>query len=145
MLETQFDDISPQAMAYLLEKLFANGAIDVFTQAIAMKKSRLGVLLTVLCHPSQQAQCQNLIFQETTTLGIRARHQSRYALERDWQTVEIPAGSVRIKIAYSGEVGQSDIVNMHPEFEDCAALAKATNQPWQTIYHQAIAAQGNRG
>jgi hypothetical protein len=144
VLETQLDDLQPQAIAYLLEKLLANGAIDVFTQAIAMKKSRLGVLLTVLCHPSQQAQCQNLIFQETTTLGIRVRHQQRYALERDWQTVEIPAGSVRVKRAYRGEIGQSEIINIHPEFEDCAALAKATNQPWQTIYHQAIAAQANQ-
>ncbi|MFM1842599.1 MAG: hypothetical protein RLZZ490_1335, partial [Cyanobacteriota bacterium] len=140
VIETQLDDLQPQAIAYLLEKLLANGAIDVFTQGITMKKSRLGVLLTVLCHPAQQRHCQNLIFQETTTLGIRVRPQQRYALARDWQTVQLPAGSVRVKIAYSGAVGQSDIINIHPEFEDCATLAQATHQPWQTIHHQAIAA-----
>lgn len=140
VLETQLDDLQPQAIAYLLETLLANGAIDVFTQPITMKKSRLGTLLTVLCHPDRQGQCQNLIFRETTTLGIRVRHQPRYILTRDWQTVQLPAGSVRIKVAYDGDPDQSTLINAHPEFEDCAALAKATGQPWQTIHQQAIAA-----
>ncbi|MGA1621828.1 MAG: nickel pincer cofactor biosynthesis protein LarC [Synechocystis sp.] len=140
VLETQLDDLQPQAIAYLLDALLAAGAIDVFTQGITMKKSRLGTLLTVLCHPDHQAQCQRLIFQETTTLGIRVRHQPRYVLTRDWQTVQLPAGPVRIKLAYEGDVGQSPLINAHPEFEVCAAIARATNQPWQRIHQQAIAA-----
>jgi uncharacterized protein (TIGR00299 family) protein len=139
VLETQLDDLQPQAIAYLLEKLLAEGAMEVFSQPITMKKSRLGTLLTVLCHPDRQAHCQTLIFQETTTLGIRVQHQPRYSLARQWQTVDLPAGPVRIKIAYGGEPDPSQIINAHPEFEDCVALARATNQPWQLIHQQAIA------
>jgi uncharacterized protein (TIGR00299 family) protein len=143
VLETQLDDLQPQAIGYLLENLLSQGAIDVFTQAIGMKKSRPGILLTVLCAPEHQAHYQNILFRETTSLGIRVRQQQRYALEREWETVVIPDGSIRIKIAYGYEKGKKVILNVHPEFADCAALAKATNQPWQLIHHQAIAAAEN--
>ncbi len=140
VLETQLDDIQPQAVGYLLESLLHQGAIDVFTQALAMKKSRPGILLTVLCAPENQNHCLNLLFRETTSLGVRVRQQQRYALEREWQTVVIAHGSIRIKVAYSYQAGKKNILNAHPEFVDCAALAKATGQPWQLIHQQAIAA-----
>ncbi|MBE9241528.1 nickel pincer cofactor biosynthesis protein LarC [Synechocystis salina] len=140
VLETQLDDLQPQAVGYLLESLLHQGAIDVFTQAIAMKKSRPGILLTVLCAPENQNHCLNLLFRETTSLGVRVRQQQRYALEREWQTVVIAHGSIRIKVAYSYQAGTKIILNAHPEFVDCAALAKATGQPWQLIHQQAIAA-----
>ncbi|AIE74235.1 MULTISPECIES: nickel pincer cofactor biosynthesis protein LarC [unclassified Synechocystis] len=140
VLETQLDDLQPQAVGYLLENLLNQGAIDVFTQAIAMKKSRPGILLTVLCTPEKQNHCLNLLFRETTSLGIRVRQQERYALEREWQTVIIADGSVRIKLAYGYRAGKKIILNAHPEFADCAALAKATGQPWQLIHQQAIGA-----
>ncbi|AGF50422.1 slr1411 [Synechocystis sp. PCC 6803] len=143
VLETQLDDIQPQAVGYLLESLLHQGAIDVFTQAIAMKKSRPGILLTVLCAPENQNHCLNLLFRETTSLGVRVRQQQRYALEREWQTVVIPHGPIRIKVAYGYQAGKKIILNAHPEFADCAALAKATGQPWQLIHQQAIGAWSN--
>jgi pyridinium-3,5-bisthiocarboxylic acid mononucleotide nickel chelatase len=136
VLETQLDDLSPQAIGYLFEPLFAAGAVDVFTQAIGMKKSRPGFLLTVLCpHPAVNA-CETVLFRETTTLGIRRSQQQRTVLAREWQTVTTDYGPVRLKIArYQGE-----IVNMQPEFADCAALAQAQTLPWQRVHQAALQA-----
>jgi uncharacterized protein (DUF111 family) len=77
VLETQIDDLNPQAIAYLSEALLQVGALDVFSQAITMKKSRLGILLTVICALDKIATCENMIFQETTTLGIRRTIQEQ--------------------------------------------------------------------
>ena len=139
VLETQIDDLNPQAIAYTLERLLAAGALDVYTQAIAMKKSRLGVLLTVICQPQQVAVCQEIIFRETTTLGIRARTQTRSILPREIRTVATEYGKVRIKIATWGEGDNQQIINVQPEYEDCASLARQHNIPWQEIHRQAIA------
>jgi uncharacterized protein (TIGR00299 family) protein len=137
ILETQLDDLNPQAIGYLFDKLFQAGAVDVFTTAIGMKKSRPGILLTVICHPEKVVLCQNIIFQETTTLGIRLVQQTRTILERQVCPVKTPYGSVSIKIAYAPN---GNPLNIQPEFEDCAQLAQQWNQPWQTIHHAAIAA-----
>jgi uncharacterized protein (DUF111 family) len=137
ILETQLDDLNPQAIGYLFDKLFQAGAVDVFTTAIGMKKSRPGILLTVICHPEKVVLCQNIIFQETTTLGIRLIQQTRTILERQVCPVKTPYGSVSIKIAYAPN---GKPLNIQPEFEDCAQLAQQWNQPWQTIHHSAIAA-----
>ncbi len=139
VLETQIDDLSPQAIAYTLERLLAAGALDVYTQAINMKKSRLGILLTVICHPQQVAVCKEIIFRETTTLGIRQRTQIRSILPREIRPVDTKYGKVRIKIATWGEEDNQEIINVQPEYEDCATLARQHNLPWQEIYRQAIA------
>jgi pyridinium-3,5-bisthiocarboxylic acid mononucleotide nickel chelatase len=138
VLETQLDDLNPQVVAYTLEQLLAAGALDVFTQAITMKKSRSGILLTVICHPEQAAICQEIIFCETTTLGIRQRTQSRSILEREIQSVETKYGVVRIKIASWGERKDKRIINVQPEYEDCAALARKHNLAWREISQIAI-------
>lgn len=139
VLETQIDDLSPQAIAYTLERLLGAGALDVYTQGISMKKSRLGILLTVICHPQQVAVCQEIIFCETTTLGIRVRTQTRSILPREIRTVATKYGKVRIKIATWGEGDNQEIINVQPEYEDCATLARQHNLPWQEIHRQAIA------
>ncbi|WP_036486081.1 nickel pincer cofactor biosynthesis protein LarC [Myxosarcina sp. GI1] len=145
VLETQIDDLSPQAIAYTSEKLLQTGALDVFTQAIAMKKSRVGILLTVICHPELVATCKTVIFRETTTLGIRETTQTRSILNREIETVETKYGAVKIKVASWGEGNAKEIVNIHPEYEDCAALAKKNAISWQEIHQQAIALwQNNR-
>ncbi|MGL5033692.1 MAG: nickel pincer cofactor biosynthesis protein LarC, partial [Microcystaceae cyanobacterium] len=138
VLETQLDDLNPQIIGYLFEELFKLGALEVFTTAIAMKKSRPGILLTVLCHPEKMILCQNLIFRETTTLGIRGWEQNRTILDRKFQLVKTPYGSVSVKLAYDS---QGNLLNLQPEFEDCAQWARQHNLPWQTIYQAAIAAQ----
>jgi len=129
VLETQIDDQTPQGLAYAMEQLFAAGALDVWTQAIAMKKSRLGTLLTVLCPPERAAACEAALFRETTTLGIRRRQQERLALRREFQTVETPYGTVAVKLGY----WQGQIVNMQPEYEDCARLARQAGVPLSAV------------
>src|SRR6476661_2467717 len=95
VLETQIDDLSPQAIGYVFDALFAAGALDVFTAPIVMKKSRLGVLLTAICHPQFQDACEAVIFRETTTLGIRRSTQQRTILHREIQTVKTEYGEVK--------------------------------------------------
>jgi len=133
VLETQIDDLNPQAVGYLYERLLEAGALDVFTTAIMMKKSRPGLLLTVLSQAEKVEECQKIIFRETTTLGIRHSRQERTILERESRTIETIYGSVRVKIARY----QGSLVNVQPEYEDCAKLAKQEQKPWRFI-HQLV-------
>ncbi|MBD2460697.1 nickel pincer cofactor biosynthesis protein LarC [Oscillatoria sp. FACHB-1407] len=133
VLETQIDDLNPQAIGYVMEALFAVGAVDVFTQAIAMKKSRPGLLLNVICHPDQIEACESLIFRETTTLGIRRSMQQRSILQRMIQTVQTPYGEVRVKVAWH----RGSLTNAQPEYEDCAAIARQHNIPWREVHRLA--------
>ncbi|MEE3718640.1 nickel insertion protein [Tumidithrix elongata RA019] len=124
VLETQVDDLSPQVVAYVMEQLLHHGALDVFTQAVGMKKSRTGLLLTAIC-PSDRAQiCEQVLFRETTTLGIRHRLQERTILPREIRWVDTEYGRARVKITQ-----RSDIYTVHPEYEDCAQLARQHQVP----------------
>ncbi len=143
VLETQLDDLNPQAIGYVLNKLLQAGAVDVFTQAIGMKKSRPGILLTVICHPDAIATCQEIIFRETTTLGIRYSLQNRAILNREMQIVKTPYGEIAVKIAYGEHNGNQTVLNVQPEYEDCVELAQQTGEPWQVIHQSAIAAWYN--
>ncbi|MEG4087565.1 nickel pincer cofactor biosynthesis protein LarC [Microcoleus sp. POL10_C6] len=134
VLETQIDDLSPQAIGYVFDALFAAGALDVFTAPIVMKKSRLGVLLTAICHPQFQDACEAVLFRETTTLGIRRSTQQRTILHREIQTVKTEYGEVKIKVAKSGET----IVNVQPEYEDCAEIARLKNISWREVHRLAL-------
>ncbi len=134
VLETQIDDMNPQVVGYLFDRLLAAGAWDVFTQPVGMKKSRPGILITVICQPSQVANCEKIIFQETTTIGIRRSTQQRSILPRQIHMVMTPYGQVRVKVATSNLPDVSDIWNIQPEFADCAAIAQQNQLPWQTIY-----------
>lgn len=138
VLETQIDDLSPQAIGYAFEALFAAGALDVFTQAIGMKKSRPGILLTVICHPENLLSCETVLFQETTTLGIRRTTQQRAILQREIQQMETEYGKVRVKIAWKGQSSKKVIANVQPEYEDCADLARKHNIPWREIQRLAL-------
>ncbi len=134
LLETQIDDLNPQAIGYIFDRLFEVGALDVFTQAIGMKKSRPGILLTVICKKEAIRECETVLFQETSTLGIRRSEQQRHALQREIQIVETRYGSVPIKIAWY----QGKIVNAQPEYEDCARIAQVRHRPWKEIYQVAL-------
>ena len=138
ILETQLDDLNPQITAYTLEQLLAAGALDVFTQNIGMKKSRSGILLTVICHPQLASACKKIIFRETTTLGIRERNQLRTILHREIKQVETKYGTIRIKIATWNQGENSEIINVKPEYEDCATLARQKNVSWQEIAETAL-------
>ncbi len=134
VLETQIDDLSPQAIAYTFDALFNAGALDVFSQPIVMKKSRAGILLTVICYPEKLANCEAVLFQETTTLGIRRSTQQRAILQREFHQVQTPFGEVRVKVAYN----QGALANVQPEYEDCAALAKQHQKSWREIHRLAL-------
>jgi pyridinium-3,5-bisthiocarboxylic acid mononucleotide nickel chelatase len=134
VLETQIDDMNPQVVGYLFDRLLEAGALDVFTQPVGMKKSRPGILITVICQPDQVANCEKIIFQETTTIGIRRSTQQRSILPRQLHTVNTPYGQVRVKVATSNLSNATDIWNIQPEFADCAAIAQQNQLPWQTIY-----------
>ncbi|AKG23785.1 nickel pincer cofactor biosynthesis protein LarC [Calothrix sp. 336/3] len=139
-LETQIDDISPQAIGYVMEELFHIGALDVFTQGIGMKKSRPGILLTVICHPEKVAECEAILFRETTTLGIRRSTQQRAILHRELQEVNTDYGAVKVKIAWQERAGEKQILNVQPEYDDCAQLARNHQVPWREIQRLAIQA-----
>ncbi|MCU0541113.1 MAG: nickel pincer cofactor biosynthesis protein LarC [Oscillatoriaceae cyanobacterium Prado104] len=134
VLETQIDDLNPQAIAYVFDALFAAGALDVFSTPIVMKKSRLGVLLTAICPPELHEACETVIFRETTTLGIRRSIQQRTVLHREIHQVQTPYGAVRIKIAKAGK----SIANVQPEYEDCAEIARANSISWREVHRLAL-------
>ena len=138
VLETQIDDLNPQAIGYVFEALFAVGAVDVFTQPIGMKKSRPGILLTVICHPDNLLACEAVLFRETTTLGIRRSTQQRAILQREIQSVEIEYGQVRVKVAWHGQEKNKSIANIQPEYEDCAEIARNYNIPWREVHRLAL-------
>jgi len=137
LLETQIDDLNPQAISYVYESLFAVGALDVFTQAIAMKKSRPGTLLTVVCHPEDVSACEAVMFRETTTLGIRRSIQERSVLHREMQSVETEYGTVQVKVAWLDR-SQPQPTNVQPEYEDCARIARQHALPWRTVHQLAL-------
>ncbi len=136
MLETNIDDLNPEVYDYVMERLFASGARDVFLSTIQMKKNRPGILLQVLCEPVDREQLRAVIFAETSTLGIRSYAVERVALRRDSKTVTTAYGSVRIKMGYSPD-GR---ISAAPEYEDCKRLAQETNTPLKVVYEAALLA-----
>jgi len=138
VLETQIDDLNPQVFSYIFEALFTAGAVDVITQPIGMKKSRTGILLTVICHPDKLASCEAVLFRETSTLGIRRTTQQRAVLQREMQKVETIYGTISVKVAWTGKATEKVITNVQPEYEDCAELAKQNNIPWREIHRLAL-------
>jgi pyridinium-3,5-bisthiocarboxylic acid mononucleotide nickel chelatase len=137
VLETQIDDVNPQVIGYLFDRLLDAGAVDVFTQPVGMKKSRPGVLMTVICHLAQVTTCETILFKETTTLGIRRSQQQRSILPRSLKTVDTEYGKVLVKVATSNLPGNNETWNIQPEFADCAQLAQQHQVPWQRVHDAA--------
>jgi len=139
VLEANLDDMSPQVLGYAMERLLAEGALDVFSVPVQMKKNRPGALLTVLTKPEDADRLTKLMFSETTTLGVRRRDESRQVLQRRWETVETTWGPVRIKIANMN----GTLSNYAPEYEDCRALAEAHHVPLKRVIEEAVRKFGN--
>jgi pyridinium-3,5-bisthiocarboxylic acid mononucleotide nickel chelatase len=137
VLSTQIDDLNPQAIGYIFDRLFEAGAVDVFTQPIGMKKSRPGILLTVICPVDRSIDCEQIMFTETSTLGIRRDRQTRSILPRQIEHVETKYGTVRVKIATNNLVDDDRLINIQPEYEDCAAIAHQYQISWQEV-HQLV-------
>jgi uncharacterized protein (TIGR00299 family) protein len=134
VLESNLDDLSPQVLAYTMERLLAEGALDVFSVPVQMKKSRAGALLTVLAKVEDADRLTKTIFAETTTLGVRCREENRQTLSRRWETVDTTWGKVRIKVANMN----GSVSNYAPEYEDCRTLAEEQHVPLRTVMQEAI-------
>jgi len=133
VLEGNLDDLNPQVFGYVMDRLLEEGALDVFGVPVQMKKNRPGMLLTVLCKPEDTSKLTELIFAETTTLGVRRRDEVRQTLARRWENVRTQWGEVRIKIASMN----GTITNYAPEYEDCRRIAAEHRVPLKTVMQEA--------
>jgi hypothetical protein len=134
VLETAIDDSTPQVLAYLSEAALAAGALDVMMTPVHMKKNRLGTMITILCEPADRRRFQDLLFRETSTIGVRSRLEHRQRLQRGIVSVETEWGEVRLKVARLNGV----VVNSAPEFEDCRRIALLHHVPLKDIQRAAI-------
>ncbi len=130
VLETNIDDLNPETYDYVMGRLFAAGALDVFLAPIQMKKNRPATLISVICWPSAAAVLSDILFGETSTLGIRRYEVMRQALPRRSQTVKTPYGPVRVKVAHWGDAQ----TKAAPEYEDCRKLAAEHDVPLREVY-----------
>lgn len=136
VLEANLDDMNPQVYGYFLEKALGAGALDVFATPVQMKKNRPGFLITVLCQPADESRFQEMLFMETTTLGVRSTTSQRRILQREWAKVATKFGEVRIKVGLlNGQVQQAS-----PEFDDCRKLATEKNVALQVVLDAALRA-----
>ena len=133
VLEANLDDMSPLLGGYFMEQALEAGALDVFYTPVQMKKDRPGLMLTVLCPPDRVAALTTLIFEQTTTIGLRFYQARRRVLERSFVTVDTSLGPVRIKLAkLNGRV-----LNAAPEYDDCQRLAREKAVPLKQVLAEA--------
>ncbi|HZH89917.1 MAG TPA: nickel pincer cofactor biosynthesis protein LarC [Pyrinomonadaceae bacterium] len=137
MIETNLDDASPQIVGYAMERAFALGALDCFLTPIQMKKNRPGVVISILCRAAEREALTKLLFDETTTLGVRTYEVERRALEREFLSVETVFGAINVKVARRGD---GSLVNVAPEYEDCRAAATGAGVPLHVVETAARAA-----
>lgn len=129
VIEANLDDMNPQIYGHFQERALTAGALDVYTTPVQMKKNRPGTLLTVLCKPQDTQKLMDLIFAETTTIGVRSYNAQRRVLPRESVVVSTDYGEIRMKIAsVNGHIRQAT-----PEYEDCRKLAIEKNVPLQQV------------
>lgn len=137
MIETNVDDTTPQVLGYVSERAFALGALDCFLTPVQMKKNRPGTLVSILCRSAEQEALTQLLFDETTTLGVRSYEVVRRALEREFVRVETEFGAISVKVA---RAAGGRVSNVAPEFEDCRAAALGAGVPLREVERAARAA-----
>ncbi|HOW76772.1 MAG TPA: nickel pincer cofactor biosynthesis protein LarC [Candidatus Competibacteraceae bacterium] len=136
MLECNIDDMNPEYYDHVLDRLLAAGALDTWLTPVQMKKNRPGTLLSVLCPPPLVLRLRELLFIETTTLGVRAYPVQRTALVRETISVATRYGEVAVKVAYF----QGRPLRGKPEYEDCKRVALEQGVPLHAVYAEALAA-----
>ncbi|MCX7841683.1 MAG: nickel pincer cofactor biosynthesis protein LarC [Clostridia bacterium] len=129
VLETNIDDMSPEALGYAMEKLFEAGALDVFYTPVYMKKNRPAVMLTVISSKTDEERLAEVILKETSTLGVRSSKCKRYCMDRKIIKVNTPYGEVGVKTA-----SRDGFRKFAPEYEDCREIAKRTGMPLKSVY-----------
>jgi pyridinium-3,5-bisthiocarboxylic acid mononucleotide nickel chelatase len=139
LLETNIDDLSPQVLGYVMERSFELGALDCWFTPIQMKKNRPAAMLSVLCEVEKRPALADLIYRETSTLGIRVKQIERECLDREMESVETAYGSIDVKIARL----DGRIVNAMPEYEQVRSAALANDVSFTTVRDAALAAVGS--
>lgn len=129
VIETNVDDMSPQIYGYFVERALAAGALDIFSTPVQMKKNRPGLLVTLLCEVSTRSRLIDLIFHETTTIGVRTYEVRRRTLRRETVPVETPLGSIRMKVSRLNGA----ILNAAPEYDDCQRIAAQKGIPLKQV------------
>lgn len=137
VIEANIDDLSPQVFGYLMEKALAEGALDVFYTPVQMKKNRPGVLVTLLCRPEDRQPMTELLFRETTTLGVRYHDEQREILQREFVSVETEFGAIKMKIARAND---GRLINYAAEFDDCRLAAELYQVPIREVQLAALRA-----
>ena len=140
MIETNIDDMSPQLLGHIMDRAFELGALDCYFTPVQMKKNRPGVLLSVLCARDRKELLTNLLFTETTTLGVRSYEVERRALRRSFTQVETVYGPIGVKVAHLN----GHVVNEMPEFEDVRAAATKAGVPLKVVEDAVRAVLGHR-
>jgi uncharacterized protein (TIGR00299 family) protein len=135
LLETNLDDMPPELVPDAVERCFAAGALDVWTTSAQMKKGRPGFVLSALARPGAEVAVARALLEETTALGVRTTRLDRWELEREERTVQVTGGVVRVKV---GRL-DGDVVNLAPEHDDCAAVARETGRPVKSVWAEALA------
>jgi len=144
VIETNVDDMNPEFFEHVMEQLFAAGALDVYYTPIVMKKSRPATLLSVLAEPARVEALSEILFRETSTLGVRLMDVTRRCLDREWREVSTEYGPVRVKLGLL----RGEVVTAAPEYEDCKRLARERGVPVKAVYaaaQQAFAALQRTG
>lgn len=136
VIETNIDDMNPQLYDIVMERLFAAGALDVYLTPIQMKKNRPATLLSVICKPDDSTKMTDVIFEETTSIGVRQSIVSRCCLDREIVAVNTGYGPIRVKVAR--RAGKVD--NAKPEYDDCKAAAAKHSVPVKAVQDAAIVA-----
>ena len=133
VLETNIDDLNPELYGFLGEALLKNGALDFYFTSVYMKKGRPGILVSVIVPPENVSRIEDLLFKQTSTLGIRKYLVERQCLAREYQTIDLKGCRIKIKIALKN----GEIINYAPEYEDCLQAAQILNQPLKDVYDEA--------
>ncbi len=134
LIETNVDDMSPELLPHVVERLIEAGAQDAWVTPIVMKKGRPAHTISVLVDPSLKGAALDVLWQETTTLGVRVTSVDKEALRRDWITVELHGHPLRIKVG----MWEGDVVTMAPEYEEAVVVARATGLPLKEVYARAL-------
>jgi len=140
VIEAEIDDMTPQLFGAVMDALLAAGALDVFYTPVQMKKNRPGTLLTVIAPPDARTALTELIFRETTTIGVRYRESEREVLDRAIVVVTTDVGPIRVKVARQ----RDEVLNVSPEFDDCVRAAKAAGRPVKDVQALAVRAFHDR-
>ena len=133
MLECNIDDMSPEVYSYLIPKALEKGANDIFLTNIVMKKNRPGIKINLLCDEDKSEIFEKLLFEETTTLGLRKTKVEKVKLKRKFQKVGTIYGDISIKLCYSN----SEIIKYAPEYEECRILAEKNSVPIRKVFEEA--------